>query len=241
MSSSPTPEPSPDGAPPLPPPPGLAHAPIAPAPVVDVPPPVPPGTDATSVTVPPAATPVRRGFSILRVAFFFYGVVTLFAFGYAISAGHLGRLFGESAPRLQHLLAAVGLGCIIVAACHLGVRAWKPFARASEAGARLLGALNGREVLVLALLSGFAEELLFRGALWPALGLAGTTVLFAIVHIIPTRALWVYPLFAGVAGLLLGLLRDGTESVVPCMVAHAVVNGLNLAWLSRVARGGGTT
>ena len=53
---------------------------------------------------------------------------------------------------------------------------------------------------------GVGEELLFRGALWPHLGLPGTTFLFGLVHIIPRKQLWGYPLFALGAGLLLGLL-----------------------------------
>jgi membrane protease YdiL (CAAX protease family) len=172
----------------------------------------------------------------VRLAWFFYGVVALFAVGFAIFSGHAWQLLGEAAPTAAHLLAAVGLGCIVVAACHLGVRLWGPIARASEAAARILGPLRLRDVCLLALLSGVSEELLFRGALWPALDLAGTSLLFGLVHLVPKRALWVYPLFAVAVGLLLGLLRQATESVVPAMLAHAVINGLNLAWLSRIAR-----
>ena len=46
----------------------------------------------------------------------------------------------------------------------------------------LLGPITFRAALGLALLSGVAEELLFRGALWPHLGLFGTTFLFALVR-----------------------------------------------------------
>ena len=84
---------------------------------------------------------------------------------------------------------------------------------------------------LLALASGFAEELLFRGALWPHLGLAGTSLLFGLVHMLPRRALALYPVFAALVGVVFGLVRSGTGSVVAAMVAHAVVNGLNLTWL----------
>ena len=62
--------------------------------------------------------------------------------------------------------------------------------------ARILGPLTWREALLLAAFSSIGEELLFRGALWPHLDLIGTSFLFALVHILPKRALWGYPLFA---------------------------------------------
>ena len=215
--------------------PAAAPSPVEPVLVERWAPPAPPVAEPA-----PAAARVEpllsRPLTLVRLAIFFYGVVALFAFGYAIFSGHIGTLLGEGPPRLQHVLAAVGVGLIIVAGSRVGVRIWKPFARAAEVAGGMLGPLSLREALILALLSGTAEELLFRGALWPTLSLVGTTLLFAVVHIAPRRALWVYPLFAGVCGLLLGLLRDGTDSVIPPMVAHIVVNALNLAWLGRQAR-----
>ena len=53
---------------------------------------------------------------------------------------------------------------------------------------------------------------------------------------LPRRDLLVYPLFALLAGLLLGLLREGTQSVAPPFLAHALVNGVNLHWIGARAR-----
>jgi hypothetical protein len=88
----------------------------------------------------------------------------------------------------------------------------------------------------LALVSGVAEELCFRGALWPQLGLVGTSVFFGLCHVLPVRALAGYPVFAFFAGLLFGLLRERTGSVWPCVAAHATVNALNLAWVGALER-----
>lgn len=239
----PDPLPSAEVPPPPPAPPVPWNAPVeleAPAPseppVERWAPPSPPAPPAERAPAAGAGPLLSRPLTLVRLALYFYGVVMLFAFGYAIFSGHIRTLLGEKPPLLQHVLVAVGVGLIIVAASRIGVRVWRPFARAAEAAAGMLGPITLGEALVLALLSGTAEELLFRGALWPTLMLAGTTLLFAVVHIVPRRALWVYPLFAGACGLLLGLLRDGTESVVPPMIAHVVVNALNLAWLGRQAR-----
>lgn len=188
-------------------------------------------SDVPSRLEDPAARP-----SLLRFAVPFYGVVAVFALGFALFSTGVRGLFGEAAPTVEGVLVGLGLGLALVALSRVGSRAWNPMRRAMESLATLLGPIGRGEAILLALLSGVAEELLFRGALWPHLGLVGTTLLFGLVHVLPRRPLWVYPLFATAAGLLLGLLRDGTQSLVPPIVAHVTVNALNLAWLGGVAR-----
>jgi membrane protease YdiL (CAAX protease family) len=81
--------------------------------------------------------------------------------------------------------------------------------------------------LVLCLVVPFAEELLFRGLTFAALGryaVPGSAALFAVAH--GLVALLV-PTF--VAGLVLAELRRRTDSVFPGMVAHAALNGTALA------------
>jgi uncharacterized protein len=80
--------------------------------------------------------------------------------------------------------------------------------------------------VVLCLVVPFAEELLFRGLTFAALGryaVPGSAALFAVAH--GLVALLV-PTF--VAGLVLAELRRRTDSVYPGMVAHAVLNGTAL-------------
>ncbi len=179
------------------------------------------------------APPASR---IRRVALGFYGIVTLFAVGYALFSGNIKLLFGEREPTLVGLLGALGLAVGLVALWRMGVRLWKPVASATDDLEALIGPIGVGDAILLAVLSGFAEELLFRGALWPHLDLVGSALLFGLVHVMPRRSLWIYPLFAVLAGFLLGLLRAGTGSVLPAMLCHAVVNGLNLAWLGARAR-----
>lgn len=85
-------------------------------------------------------------------------------------------------------------------------------------------------LLLLALLSGLAEEVFFRGLvqtlLVGAMGPKGVFVqalLFALLHPAPPRA-WAYPFWAGLAGLLLGgaaLLGVGLPALA---LAHALHN-----------------
>jgi membrane protease YdiL (CAAX protease family) len=76
-----------------------------------------------------------------------------------------------------------------------------------------------------------AEELYFRGLLQGALAPSGqlvavgvTAVLFAAVHFVPAAI----PVLA-VYGLLLGLIRSRTDSVVPGAIAHALNNAVAIA------------
>lgn len=187
---------------------------------------------------PPPSPPGPRSTlrPVLRVVVLMYGVVTLFAFGFALFAGDIGVFLGDQAPTLAELFAGLAVGGLLCVATLVGERVWSPFRRAAHALAEVLGPVTVREALLIAAVSGVAEELLFRGALWPTLGFWGTSVLFGIVHVVPLRALWIYPVFATGAGFVLGLLRETTGSVLPPLLAHVALNAINLIWIGRRAR-----
>jgi uncharacterized protein len=85
----------------------------------------------------------------------------------------------------------------------------------------------------LALLSGFAEELFFRGAVQGSLGLWLGTAIFALVHTGPHRSFRLWTAFAAVAGLLFGGLFAWRGSLLAPIAAHVLVNAVNLRELSR--------
>ena len=192
---------------------------------------------APRLSSPPGAEDKTAGAALVRLAGPFYGIVTLFAVGYAIfdriasEAEVKGPFLGLALPSLGLALAGIGVGIVIVAVVHAGRRVLLSIERAARAMARILGPLSRKQALYLALVSAAGEELLFRGALWEHLDLLGTTLLFGLVRVVPRRDLWGYPLFALGAGLLFGLLRDSSGSVFPPMLAHFVINAVNLAWL----------
>lgn len=85
-------------------------------------------------------------------------------------------------------------------------------------------------LLALALLSGVAEEVFFRGLVqsvlvawlgWP--GVLAQALLFALLHPAPPRA-FAYPLYTGLAGLLLGATYHLTGSLLPGALAHFLHN-----------------
>ena len=173
---------------------------------------------------------------ILRLATFFYLLAAVIAVLWSALFGQPDRLLGEARPTAGALLHGLWVGLAIVALCHLGYRYAAWVRRASRAMGAFLGPLGAGDAIYLALLSGFVEELLFRGALWPQLGLVGTSILFGLLHTVPVRALATYPLFAAAVGLAFGWLRESSGSVWPCIVAHATINGLNLAFLGAEER-----
>lgn len=95
------------------------------------------------------------------------------------------------------------------------------------------------DAVAVALLSGLAEEALLRALLQPVIGLVPAAVLFAVLHLVPDRRLWMWPVIALGLGLVLGLLfqRFGYPAAA---AAHVTINLLALLRLrSGVPEGDG--
>lgn len=136
----------------------------------------------------------------------------------------------ESWPRDIALGLAVGGGML---AAWLGLRSVSATARDLERRlAELLGGLSGSDALGLALLSGLAEELLFRGAMQPTWGFWPATILFALAHTGRGRSLWLWTVSAFVAGACLGLVFEHTGNLAAPVVAHTLVNAVQLSRLT---------
>ncbi len=111
-----------------------------------------------------------------------------------------------------------------------------------ELGAALRQAgLGPPALLLLAFLSGTAEEIFFRGLLQSLLiswlgpgGLFLQAFLFALLHPAPKRA-FAYPLYTGAAGLLFGLSYLLTGSLLPGILAHFLHNARGFYQLWREA------
>ena len=149
-------------------------------------------------------------------------------------------LFVDSKAWGYHLLGGVGAGVGLLIAWELGRRAL-PLARELEQHlGRVLGNMDPQEALALAVLSGFAEELFFRGAVQGAFtshGWLWAAFLFALLHTGPGRAYRLWSLFAFVAGIVFGLLTVWSGNLLAAVVAHTVVNAFNLRRLVQESRG----
>ena len=86
--------------------------------------------------------------------------------------------------------------------------------------------------MVLAVASAIGEEIFFRGALMPAIGLWASSAIFALLHIGPKVRFLPWTLSSFVAGVVFGQLFLWTGDLSGPVVAHFSVNALNLRYLS---------
>lgn len=88
------------------------------------------------------------------------------------------------------------------------------------------------EAIAVAVFSGLAEEALIRALLQPWIGLVAAAILFALLHVVPDRRLWAWPVIALILGLVFGLVfeRWGYPAAA---LAHVIVNGVSLLRLRR--------
>ena len=98
---------------------------------------------------------------------------------------------------------------------------------------RLVGPMSVARRTGLAGLSGTGEELLFRGAVQPLLGIWVTSILFAALHTGPRpREMLPWTFSALLAGLLLGWIAESPGGLGAAILAHALTNyfGFGLVW-----------
>jgi membrane protease YdiL (CAAX protease family) len=145
---------------------------------------------------------------------------------------------GLRRPTWRQLLAATGL-IILFLAFDMGVSLlWEELdpagydllERVSENLFGNLTTVGG--AIALGLSAGISEELLFRGAVQPRLGLLLATILFAVGHIQYGLTLATLQIF--VIGLVLGVLRTRSGTTI-CILIHAGYNTVGTLlelWLS---------
>ena len=88
------------------------------------------------------------------------------------------------------------------------------------------------DAVAVALVSGLAEEALLRAFLQPIIGLVPAAVLFAVLHLVPEKELWFWPVFALLSGLLLGGLFT-VWGYPAAAAAHIVINAVAILRLRR--------
>jgi CAAX protease family protein len=186
---------------------------------------------------PQAHSGVDRGRLLLRWATLFYGGLAVAALGWNAWRGTPWAFADAAAAAVgvhwtRDVGAGLALAAVAIALSRVATARTVWGAALARSLGRLLGPLSGWESAALAALSGFAEEAFFRGALQPELGWGWATLLFGLAHFAPRRELWPWTAFALLVGGLLGALYDWTGNLVAPVVAHAVINGVNLRWLA---------
>jgi membrane protease YdiL (CAAX protease family) len=137
------------------------------------------------------------------------------------------------------VLLGAGAGVLLLG-LWWGTGRMSPLARDLERHlSSVLGALGPSETFALALLSGFAEELFFRGAVQGQLGWIAATILFALLHTGPGPAFRIWTAFAALAGVFFGAIMVYRGNLLGPIVGHILVNAINLRRLAVSAGGAG--
>ena len=189
-------------------------------------------TDGVRLAPTPRPPRLTRSGLILSL----YSGLALVAIGWAAWSGRAAALVvpGLGAERMLLGFAAG------VAAAAVMVFAWRwathrlEWARMLEREFRdVLGPLSPSEIFILAAASSLGEELFFRGALLPAVGLWGSSLLFALPHIGPGARFLPWTATSLLVGLGLGALAIWSGSLAGPVAAHFFINLLNLRRITR--------
>ena len=86
------------------------------------------------------------------------------------------------------------------------------------------------EIVVISVLAGVGEEVLFRGAMQPELGLIITSLVFGLFHV-GGRLTVALGIWAACTGALLGWLAIATGGLLAPIVAHIAYDALALSYL----------
>jgi membrane protease YdiL (CAAX protease family) len=129
------------------------------------------------------------------------------------------------------LVMGVALALLVVAVTRIAVGNAGWARRLHEELRPVAVGMGPGTVAVVALLSAAGEELFFRAFLTPLFGVIVQAVLFGLAHQVRGRSRWIYVGWATAVGLGLGSLHGLLGSLAGPLVAHALINAVNLAYL----------
>ena len=185
-----------------------------------------------------AEGPTPVGF--VRSALVFYGLMGCGALLWRMNSPGESILHPVStAPPAYGMAFAIGVGCLVGLGAVGLSEVLTRFTAIGEALADVLGeglaGIGRGDALLLALASGTAEEMFFRGAVQPAVGIFWASLAFGACHFLPRRELALWSVYAVVMGFALGGLYLWTGQLLAPIAAHVVVNAINLPRLAQRA------
>lgn len=97
----------------------------------------------------------------------------------------------------------------------------------------LFSRLSTFQIVFLALSSGLAEEIFFRGVMEEKLGMFTTNFCFALAHF-PRFYYFPYAVWAGAIGFLMSYLKLKTGTLYAPIICHTVINLFSLTVITRL-------
>lgn len=179
-----------------------------------------------------------QALSLIQVSSVVYGVFALVGILLSLFA-HKNFSSNFALPHapleIGRVVAAgfLGAGVLLILSKHF--EWWFPSYRAIKgAMVQILGRCNVWQALYLAVISSVGEEILFRGAIQPFVGIGICALLFGLLHIGPSGNLSSWSIWAVAAGWLLGFMYDQTGTLWAPMITHASVNAISILNLRRI-------
>jgi membrane protease YdiL (CAAX protease family) len=165
-----------------------------------------------------------------------YGLLGAAALGWGTLRGQpdIYRLPGSSTARLAvSPFVGVALGLAVVFLSRLAVHRLEWARVLHREFHAVVHELNSREIVVLAVASSVGEELFFRGALLPVVGLLPSSVVFAALHVRPQLRFLPWTAMSLIMGLVLGSMFLWLGDLGGPIAAHFTVNLLNLNYIAK--------
>ncbi len=185
-----------------------------------------------------ARRPLASRRDLLRTAGLFYAVLMLIPLWWRAASEGPNLFYPEGfswGDTIGGLVVGLVAGLVLVGLSGIAMERTRWGRGLAEGFAGILGRISAREAWWLAALSAFGEEMFFRGLLQPWIGLTMASVLFGLLHFIPRRDMLPWTLFSIAAGFLLGGLFAFSGTLVAPIACHALVNGINLTRIARLA------
>lgn len=179
------------------------------------------------------------GPNFVRTGLLFYGAMAVVAVLWRVAAYGEPIFFSSQQAALAEVAwgrdlalgVALGVGIVLLSNLLTQLTTWGE--NLARAMAQALGPISTPNCILLACASGLAEEMFFRGALQPRVGIVLACLLFGVVHFVPRREFLPWTGFALIVGFAFGALYDATGNLIAPVAAHAVINGINLPLLIR--------
>ncbi|MBI4042019.1 MAG: CPBP family intramembrane metalloprotease [Deltaproteobacteria bacterium] len=165
----------------------------------------------------------------------FYGFFILAAYAWvSFQKGRTSPLFFSATSRVDLIrdsLLGVGTAVVVVLLSQAIRTKWEWSKRLEEEFEKLLCPIDLPTIAWVSLWSGFGEEILFRGAMQPVLGLVLTSFIFGLFHFPVRRLLLPWTLMSILIAFILGGLFAFTGNLLAPVLCHFTINFANLSFL----------
>lgn len=167
-----------------------------------------------------------------------YGALGVVAVAWGAWRGHANVY--EWGPRRSSWLwlaggpaLGVAFGLAMVFLSRLAVHRWEWARVLHREFHSVVHELRAHEIFVLAVASSVGEELFFRGAMMPAIGLGWSSLLFGLMHMRLQARFLPWTAMSIIMGYAMGLLFAKTGNLGAPIAAHFTINFLNLHYIAK--------